>query len=276
MKRIFLIIIFLSFTLLYADSINSFTADKDSAQPGDLVNLNINYTATKKYELHFTAYNNSDNTELSPIFGASSLKHITYTIPNDADYDVKIIAELVEDGNVVDSKQVIIRSGSVANDLFFCSKYTSDYSGVTLHPTRRECFNPQPDVRYELIYGDDPGALIFLQNTSANFLFSNAHYNAAVMGNAIIHYYNLNTNNISRGTGWTCYSGCCSNTTWGYDSTRDCLNSGDTEDEIYATYQPEYSRIKIDFIGGYYSCSCSKTFCCGHSRSNTGYIYILP
>lgn len=276
MRRIFLLMFFLSFGLLYADAINSFTADKTNANPGDLINLTLDYTVSKKYELHFTAYNNSNNTELSPIFGSSSLKNITYTIPNDANYDVKIVAELIEDGNVVDSKQVIIRSGSVRNGLFFCSNYASDYSGITRHPTINGCFNPQPDVRYELIYGDDPGALIFLQNANADFFYSNTAYNAVAMGNAIIHYYNLNTNSISRGLGGTCYSGCCSSTTWGTDSARDCLNGGDTEDEIYATYQPEYSRIKIEFIGGYFSCSCSKTYCCGHSRSNTGYVYLLP
>lgn len=128
MRRIFLLMFFLSFGLLYADAINSFTADKTSAQPGDLVNLTIDYTASKKYELHFTAYNNSNNAELSPVFGSSGLKNITYTIPNDANYDVKIVAELVEDGNVVDSKQVIISAHNGVSSQYECPSWATYYN----------------------------------------------------------------------------------------------------------------------------------------------------
>ena len=247
---------------LFADSISSFTADKDTGKPNDVVNLDINYVATKKYELHFTAYKNNDGTELSPDFSATDLKNIAYTIPDEADYDIKIVAELVEDGSVVDNKDVVVEINSLVKGLYFC-QYGS-------------CFEPEPNVTYQLIHGDDPGALIFLRNANADFYYSSATYNAVALGNAIIHYYNLNTNNISRGDGWSCYSGCCNSTTWGTDSTRDCLNSRDTEDRIFATYQPEYSRIKIKFIGGYYSCSCGRTNCCGGNRTNIGYVYLLP
>lgn len=104
--RFLVLSVFLALSL-FADSISSFTADKDTGKPNDVVNLDINYVATKKYELHFTAYKNNDGTELSPDFSATDLKNIAYTLPN-VEGEIKIVAKLVEDGSVVDSKDVII------------------------------------------------------------------------------------------------------------------------------------------------------------------------
>jgi len=110
MKTISRILIFLilAATASYADSIQSFTANQTNVQPGTDVNLTLDYVATKKYQLTFNAYNDSTNVELTPIFNASDLRHVSYSIPSTADYNIKLVLGLVEDGNIVDSKELIL------------------------------------------------------------------------------------------------------------------------------------------------------------------------
>lgn len=99
--------------MLNADAISSFAADNTNVKPGDNVNLTLDYTATKKYQLNFNAYKQPDNTELPAIFSATDLKHVRYFVPSDADYDIKIIAKLSEDGSSIDSKEVTISTLSI-------------------------------------------------------------------------------------------------------------------------------------------------------------------
>ena len=114
MKTISRILIFLilAATASYADSIQSFTANQTNVQPGTDVNLTLDYVATKKYQLTFNAYNDSTNIELTPIFNASDLRHVSYSIPSTADYNIKLVLGLVEDGNIVDSKELVLNIGN--------------------------------------------------------------------------------------------------------------------------------------------------------------------
>jgi len=273
MSKIVLLVVLLLSNIYGTDSISSFSViDEEQIEKGNSVDLSIDYTATKKHQLKITAYDKDTNTELAPNFSATDTKHISYDIPSDAESDIKLVLGLIEDGASVDSKELTLDLSNVIDGLYFCS--THSYDNVQIHPTRTECFEPLPDVEYELIHGDDPGAAIFISGNKQKFKYSNNTYNLVVVGNSLIHYYaNYDTANISAGTGWSCYSGCCTSTSWGTDDDRDCLNSRDTEDRIFATYESANKRIKIVFRGGYYSCSCSATNCCGESKVDAGYVY---
>ena len=98
----------LSVVASYADSIQSFSANRTNVQPGEDVNLTLNYTATKKYQLTLNAYNNITNAELTPVFTASDLKHVSYSVPSTADYNIKLVLGLVENGNTIDSKELVL------------------------------------------------------------------------------------------------------------------------------------------------------------------------
>jgi len=98
----------LTISSLFADDIISFTADKTTASPGDVVNLTIDYSASQMYELHFSSYIDSSNTKLDSSFSATDLKHYNYTVPSDADYAIRIEAELIEERGTVATKQIVL------------------------------------------------------------------------------------------------------------------------------------------------------------------------
>ena len=259
---------------LAADGIDSFTANKTEAAPGDTVNLSIGYTAKKQYELHYKAFDKDGSTN-SPDFTAESINSISYKIPDDAKEKVTIRVGLEEGGEEIDHKEMVIEIDTpIGDNLYFCSRMS--YTGVEHHPNNSSCFKPREGVEYALIYGDDPGAAIFL--TGGKGFYHGSHkYNTLYVGNAIIHFYNMSSDWLEAPTnvlGRSCYSGCCNRTTLGTDRGRICINSRDTEDSIFAKYLR--GKIYVRFTGGYYPCSCGGfSNCCGNGRTDRGTVDIV-
>ncbi len=125
-----------------ADEMSSFTASNTNIQSGDDINLTMNYVVTKKYQLHLNAYNNQTNDELSPTFIAQDLKHVIYRVPDNVDYDIKIIASLFEDGSIVDSKELVLSTEKHVNSQADCpswSIYNNGYCWAWASPCSGGC-----------------------------------------------------------------------------------------------------------------------------------------
>jgi len=265
-----IIISFLMILSLNADDIISFVADDTDVSPDDVVNLTLSTIVTKKYKLNLTAYNQSTNTKLTASFVASDINNIQYTVPSDADYDIKLLAELIEDNNVIASKEIILNSSN-ADGLYFCSTYgTFGLEIYTGNSSLSNCFKPIPDTEYNIVYGDDRAAMLFVAGNT--FKYSGNSFNAVALNtNTKIHYYNKTINSLGSYSGYGCIRNCDS-TFLGASSAKDGYNYADTESRITAMYESSTNSIKIVSRGGYYPCSCGSNNCCGEGLVYTRYI----
>ena len=284
--KIFLLFAFLG-TLAIGDELSGLTASNTNIQPGDDVNLTIDYVVTKKYQLHLNAYKEQTNDELSPTFIAQDLRHVTYKVPDDMNYNIKIIASLVEDGQVINDKFVILNNSLVPDGLYFCEIGYSN-SSQEYHPVFTNCFKPDSDVEYNIGYGDDAGAAIVLVGADKEFVKNltdgckNSRPNTLALSDANVNLYNIDMSFLSSSsTQTTVYArGCCTTAAAyasgynSYDLGQIYSNPRDTENRISAKYNQNSNSVTVYFRGGYFPCSCYETNCCGETRSDTYTVYI--
>lgn len=268
-SKSFLAALLCSSCLLQADDINSFTSDETNVTAEQVINLTLDLIVTKKYEIRLSAYNAITNIQLTPSFNAVDIKHIEYKVPSEADYDIKLIAQLIEDYNVVRSKEIIL-DATATSGLYFCSEYET--FAQELHPNSvlsAGCFKPQPYIEYNLVYGDDRAVMLLTDGNQGISYRGNDYNSVALNTNTKIHYYNKSSYTSFSGTGCI---GNCKSTFLGISEDEDIYNSSDTESRITATYEPDENRVKIISRGGYYSCSCSVSNCCSEWLTYTKYI----